>query len=108
MIPKPVFVKLKAYVRKLQEEYASETEGKTGLAAVPIEVGMNITRWLESNHVDRSEADGVCEYLVKQGMLVKHPWGGYMVPLSKNASVVPPKEDAKKMITKIIDTLTEP
>ncbi len=107
MIPKPVFVKLKAYVRKLQEDYASETEGKTGLAAVPVDVGMNITRWLEDNHIRREEAAGVCEYLVKQGMLAVHPWGGYMVPPSKNAPVIPPKTDAKKMVTEVLDKLSQ-
>lgn len=98
MIPKPTFVKLKGYIRKLQKEHESETKGKTGLAAVPVEIGRSIRSWLEHEHVNRREIDGVLAYLCKQKLIVSHPWGGYMVPQSENAPPIPPKEEGRELV----------
>ena len=48
MIPKPLFGKVKVYVLKLRKEYESETVGKTGLAAVPVEIGRLICSLLQA------------------------------------------------------------
>jgi len=90
MIPKPIFGKVKQYVLKLRKEHESETVGKTGLAAVPLEVGRMVISFLTGQpgypRISQGEAEECCEYLVKQGLLAKHPWGGYMVPLVEGAA----------------------
>jgi hypothetical protein len=102
MIPKPIFGKVKQYVLKLRKEHEAETVGKTGLAAVPLEVGSLVISFLTGQpgypRISQGEAEECCEYLVKQGLLAKHPWGGFMVPLVKGAAVIPPAEAAKPMV----------
>ena len=102
MIPKPIFGKVKQYVLKLRKEHEAETVGKTDLAAVPLEVGRLVVNFITDQRsyprISQEEAEECCEYLAKQGLLAKHPWGGFMVPLAKGAAVVPPVEAAKPMV----------
>jgi len=104
MIPKPLFGKVKAYVLKLRKEYEAETVGKTGLAAVPVEIGRLVCSFITDLYVpgqpriSKEEAEECCEYLAKQGLLVRHPWGGFMAPPVKGAPEIPPKEKAKEMV----------
>ena len=92
MVPKPVYAKVRAYVQKLTKELESETVGKSGLAAIPIEVTGQVMSFITSQRggqfsssISDAEAKACCEYMVKTGLLAKHPWGGYMVPQSKDA-----------------------
>lgn len=111
MIPKPVFTKVKAYVQKLQKEHESETVGKTGLAAVPLEVGRLVCYFIVQQHVpgqrriSQEEAEECCEYLSKQGLLVRHPWGGFMVKPSKDSPSIPDKGQAKDLVREAMGKL---
>ena len=105
MLPKPLYTKLKAHVLKMTKEQANETKGKTGLAAVPFEVGRGLSSWLVENHAPRHEIEPALEYLVKQNLLARHPWGGYMLPQPNDAPAIPPIEDAKTLVKNAVNGL---
>jgi len=103
MVPKPVFTRFKAKIRELRKEHESETVGKSGLLAVPVEVGRQLVDFLRNEHVKEEAAKECCEYCVKQGLLAHHPWGGFMIPLHKDAPPIPPMSEAPELVEKAIE-----
>ncbi len=108
MLPKPLYSKARTAALKIVADVKGETNGKTGLASVPIEIGRSIRDTLKhlarENHVRIS--DGDCDdflaYLGKQNVIVAHPWGGWMAPQVEDAPPIPPVGQAEDLVKKAI------
>ena len=107
MIPKAMYTQARSYVRVLTKAYQAETVGKTGLASVPIEVGRMVVSFILPLGVSETDAYDCCEYMAKQGLLSQHPWGGYMVPLSKDAPIPPEPPKDLDEVAKVANEIFE-
>ncbi len=96
MLPKPLFNRAKAGIQKRAKEYLDDVKGKTGLAAIPIDISKSITKSdLEFYAKElglriRISDQDVFEFLenmVKAGILTSHPLGGYMANPLGNSPV---------------------
>ncbi len=54
--------------------------------------------------IPRNLEDRFCEIMEKEGIIVRHPWGGWMHPRFKDVKV-PNKEDVKKAVIQKLDEL---
>jgi len=106
MIPKVIFKKLIGHLAKVRQDEEEHMKTAKGLASVPLEVGQSVTLFLNSNRIHERQHKEVLDYLLKSGVLATHPWGGYMFPLPKGASV-PPVESAPKLIQESIRKMNE-
>lgn len=104
MLSKKLYNKAKSMVKKKADSLRGETEGQTGLAAVPIEIGRDIERGLEylareeRVKLSKGQIDEFLRDMANQKLIVPHPWGGWMAPMTEKAPSVPPIEEAKTMV----------
>ena len=108
-LPKKLFVKARAMTLRVVAQYKGETDNKVGLAAVPVDLSGQLERGLESlareERLRLTDADkkGFFLYMQSQGVITKHPWGGWMVPQEQ---AIPPLAEAKKMVTDHLANIT--
>lgn len=111
MLPKPIYNSARNYVRQLKRELEAETVGKTGISAVPVEVGHQIERHLESLGVRRCDMAmtliSFCDRMAKENLITRHPLGGWMVTQVKDAPPCPGREEVKTGLTRTINKIAQ-
>ena len=94
MIEKAIYKKLLAHLKKIEEnEEEHMAKAQSLLAHVPLDVGPSITMFLRYERISPRKIEDVIRYLAEKGIIVPHPWGGYMLPQKEDAKPIPPVEE---------------
>jgi hypothetical protein len=109
MLPKIVYGKVMGSLKKMRTNW--EQDRVENPNTVPYEIDISLRHSIETHmreggvsvnrHVREQMIDEAFEYLVKQGTIVKSPYGGHMFPLPEGTTL-PTREEFIETVKKTL------